>query len=118
MEVAKRYGIRSPYHANAIVRKAAQPLSETMEINALCLGSDVAIITGSEMFDTISIKTEEASPFKMTATMGYCNAYRGYIPSKFGFEYTCYESDVAWFAPGIAEKMIETYTEMLKELKD
>ena len=118
LEVAKPYGIRSPYHANAIVRKATQPATETMEINALCLGPDVAIVTGSEMFDTISIKTEEGSPFKMTATMGYCNAYRGYIPSKFGFQYTCYESDVAWFAPGIAEKMIETYIEILKELKD
>ena len=118
MAVASRYGIRSPYHANAIVRKAAQKASETMEINAMSFGPDVAIVTGSEMFDTISMKTEEGSPFKMTATMGYCNAYRGYIPSKFGFEYTCYESDVAWFAPGIAEKMIETYIEMLKELKD
>ena len=112
------YGIRSPYHANAIVRKAAQAESDSMEINAMSFGPDVAIVTGSEMFDTISIKTEEGSPFPMTATMGYCNAYRGYIPSKFGFEYTCYESDVAWFAPGIAEKMIETYIEMLKELKD
>ncbi len=118
LEAAKPYGIRSPYHANAIVRKAGQPATDSMEINALCLGPEVAIVTGSEMFDTISIKTEEGSPFKMTATMGYCNAYRGYIPSKFGFEYTCYESDVAWFAPGIAEKMIETYIEMLKELKD
>ena len=118
MAVASRYGIRSPYHANAIVRKAAQKESETREINAMSFGPDVAIVTGSEMFDTISMKTEEGSPFKMTATMGYCNAYRGYIPSKFGFEYTCYESDVAWFAPGIAEKMIETYIEMLKELKD
>ena len=39
------------------------------------------------------------------------------MPSLYGFEYTCYESDVAWFAPGIAEKMIETYIEMLKEMK-
>ena len=118
VEFGRPYGIRSPYHANAIVAKAGRPASKTMEINALTLGPDVAIVTGSEMFDTISMKTEEGSPFKMTATMGYCNAYRGYIPSKFGFEYTCYESDVAWFAPGIAEKMIETYIEMLKELKD
>lgn len=117
-EVAAPYGIRSPYHANAIVAKAKRPATKTMEINALAIGPDVGIITGSEMFDTISIMTEQASPFAATVTMGYCNAYRGYIPSKFGFEYTCYESDVAWFAPGIAEKMIDTYVEMLKELKD
>lgn len=118
MEVARPYGIRSPYHANAIVSKSKRPASKTMEINALAVGPDVGIITGSEMFDTISIMTEIDSPFAATVTMGYCNAYRGYIPSKFGFEYTCYESDVAWFAPGIAEKMVETYLEMLKELKD
>lgn len=118
LEVARPYGIRSPYHANAIVNKSRRPASKTMELNAISIGPDVGIVTGSEMFDTISIMTEAESPYAATITMGYCNAYRGYIPSKFGFEYTCYESDVAWFAPGIAEKMVETYLEMLKELKE
>ena len=117
-EAGRPYGIRSPYHANAIVSKSKRPASKTMEINAMAFGPDVAIVTGSEMFDTISIVTEQQSVFAATVTMAYFNAYRGYIPSNFGFEYTCYESDVAWFAPGIAEKLIETYTDMLKELKD
>lgn len=114
---ASQWGIRSPYHANAIVAKASKPASMEMEINAIAIGPDVAIVTGTEMFDTISTATEAESPFAMTLTMGYCGAYRGYLPSLYGFEYTCYESDVAWFAPGTAELVVKTYLQMLEELK-
>ncbi len=117
VEMGRSWGIRSPYHANAIVAKASKPASMEMEINAIAIGPDVAIVTGTEMFDTISTATEEDSPFAMTVTMGYCNAYRGYLPSLYGFEYTCYESDVSWFAPGTAELVVKTYLQMLKELK-
>jgi len=118
MEIARPFGIRSPYHANAIISKAARPETREMELNAIALGPDIAIVTGSEMFDTVSMATEEASVFRATITMGYCNAYRGYIPSKYGFEYTCYESDVAMYAPGIAEQISDTYIQMLQELKN
>lgn len=117
VEMGKPWGIRSPYHANAVVAKAGRPASMEMEINAIAIGPDVAIVTGTEMFDTVSTATEADSPFAMTLTMGYCNAYRGYLPSLYGFEYTCYESDVAWFAPGTAELVVKTYLQMLKELK-
>lgn len=117
VEFASQWGIRSPYHANAIVAKASKPESMDMEVNVITLGPDVAIVTGTEMFDTISTATEADSPFAMTLTMGYCSAYRGYLPSLYGFEYTCYESDVAWFAPGTAELLVDTYLKTLKELR-
>jgi len=117
-EYGLQYGIRSPYHAGNIIKKASRGKTHEMELNAICLGPDVAIVTGSEMFDTISTATEADSPFATTITMGYCGAYRGYMPSKFGFEYTCYESDVAWYAPGIAEQIVENYLEMLHKLKE
>ena len=69
------------------------------------------------MKHTISVMVEEGSPYPQTLTLGYCNAYRGYIPSKFGYEYTCYESDATWFEPGIGEKIAEQFITMLKEMK-
>lgn len=118
MELARPHGIRSPYHANAIVSKSKRPETMELELNAIAIGPDVGFVTGSEMYDTVSMMTEEGSTFAATVTLGYCSAYRGYIPSKFGFEYTSYESDVAWFSPGIGEQIAESFIQMLNELKN
>ncbi len=110
-------GIRSPYQANAILKREELPEIYSLELNAITLG-DVAIVTApNELFDTLSVYVEDHAPFGKVLTFGYCNDYRGYIPSKFGFEYTCYESDCCRFCPGIGEKIRDTFLEMLREMK-
>ncbi len=112
------FGFRSPYKATATLRRYDAPQTKTLELNALCLGPDVGLVTApNELFDTISVMTEEGSPYPMTFTLGYCGAYMGYIPSKLGYEYTCYESDATWFVPGIGEEIAENFIRMLKEIK-
>lgn len=118
VEAGMPYGFRSPYKATATVRRYNAQKTWDLELNAICLGPDVGIVTApNELFDTLSVMTEEASSFPSTITMGYCNAYRGYIPSQYGYEYSCYESDATWFAPGIGEQIVENFVEMLNELK-
>lgn len=113
------YGFRSPYKATATVRRYNAEKTLDLELNAICLGPDVGIATApNELFDTISVMTEEGSKFPATLTFGYCGAYRGYIPSKFGYEYTCYESDATWFVPGIGEQIAENLIEMLNSLHE
>ena len=117
-EVAAPLGIRSPYKATAIVRRYNGPQELDLELNTITIGEELAFITApNELFDTISVMVEEGSPYGQTLTLGYCNAYRGYIPSKFGYEYTCYESDATWFEPGIGEQIAEQFISMLKEMK-
>lgn len=112
------YGFRSPYKATATVRRFNGPKTLDLELNAVCIGPDVGLVTApNELFDTISVMTEEGSPFAATFTLGYCGTYRGYIPSKFGYEYTCYESDATWYVPGIGEDIVDCFVRMLKELK-
>lgn len=117
-EVAEPLGIRSPYKATAIVRRFNGPKELDLELNTITVGDQLAFITApNELFDTISEMVEAASPYPYTLTLGYCNAYRGYIPSKLGYEYTCYESDATWFEPGMGEIIAETFTKMLKEMR-
>ena len=84
-EVAAPLGIRSPYKATAICRRYNGPQELDLELNTITVGEELAFITApNELFDTISVMVEEGSPYAQTLTLGYCNAYRGYIPSKFG----------------------------------
>lgn len=118
-EVAAPLGIRSPYKATSILRRFSKPQEEPLELNTITVGEELAFATApNELFDTISVLVEEGSPYPYTLTLGYCNAYRGYIPSKLGYEYTCYESDATWFEAGIGELIAEKLTTMLKEMKD
>lgn len=117
-EVAAPLGIRSPYKATAIVRRFNGPKELDLELNTITVGDQLAFVTApNELFDTISVMVEEGSVYPHTLTLGYCNAYRGYIPSKLGYEYTCYESDATWFEPGIGEQIAHKLTSMLKEMR-
>jgi len=68
-------------------------------------------------FDTLSVYVEEHAPFKKVLTFGYANNAQGYIPSAYGFQYSCYESDCCYFLPGIGEKIRDTHLQMLNKLK-
>ena len=110
------YGIRTPYHANAIIGRAGAPQTVDLELNAISLGPDVGIVTvPNELFDTLAVMVEEASDFPLTMTFGYCGAYRGYIPSMLAYEHTCYESDCGKYAPGIGEQIAQNLIDMLKQ---
>ncbi len=111
-------GIRSPYQANAMLNRAKLPDTCPIELNAITLG-DLAIVTApNELFDTLSVYVEDHAPYGKVLTFGYSNDMQGYIPSKFGFEYTCYESDCCKFLPGIGETIRDTFLELLNDLKN
>lgn len=114
IEEGKPYGIRSPYHANAIVRRAGLEATGTLEIVAVSIGDSFSFtMSPNELFDDLTEYMEEHSPYKYTLFFGYANGYIGYIPTAYGFEYTCYESDVCWFEPGCGEVIRDTMLELL-----
>lgn len=111
------YGIRSPYHANAIARNVKLPETEQIQVNVLSIGKSVGITAGAaELFDRNSMAIEEASPFQVTLCLGYTNDSVGYIPADYVWEYTSYETDTTRFERGTAELIQEAMKNMLNEL--
>lgn len=114
--VGKPHGIRSPYHANAIVRNSQQGATRTMELNAVSIGSVAFVTAGYEMFAANGMYIKENSPYDMTFVVGYSNEHNNYIPASYVFEYDAYEVDNNYFEKGTAEMLAEKFVSMLETL--
>lgn len=116
-EAGKPYGIRSRFHASAIISNMKRDSNQPRELNAILLGKDVSLVTApNELFDTNSVWLEENAPTKYTLTLGYTNGHYGYIPSAYAWEYTCYETDITYLVQGTAEQYQECFLEMIEEM--
>lgn len=114
-------GIHSPYHAGALLANLKRTKEEDgwMILNAVTLGQELAFVTfPGEMYDAISVRMEDGSPFATTLMLGYCYHHIGYLPSAVAYKYGSYEVDVTRMAPGTGETVADTYISMLKELKN
>ncbi len=119
VEVGVPGGIRSPYHAIAIHNNANFTAEDgKMILNAVAIGDEFAFTTfPGELYDSVSARMEDNSPFATTMMLGYCYHHVGYLPSAVGYKYTSYETDITRFAPGTGEIMADTQVEMLRSIK-
>lgn len=120
VEKAAPYGLHGPYHASATVANYSRTDEEDgkLILNAVAIGDHFAFVTyPGEMFDSISVRIEENSPFAHTLLLGYCYHHAGYLPSSVAYKYGSYEVDVTRFQCGMGETIADTYNQMLKELK-
>ncbi len=121
MEYGESYGIHSVYHASATVanHSRTKEVDGKMLLTAVSVGDDFAFVTfPGEAYDTISVRTEEGSPYGMTMFIGYCNHHIGYIPNDQAFSYGCYETDITRFVQGTDSVVVDQYIAMLEELKN
>lgn len=113
-ELGKKYNFSSVYQARAIRDRAKMGEHIEMETNAFRVGG-VGFTTGTyEMFAESGMQVKEGSPYEFTFLL---TGNSGYIPSKRGFTQRCYEADTGFYAPGTAEKLVDNYIEMLKEIQ-
>ena len=106
-------GIRSPYHAGAIITRAALGQSDQLEMNVVSFGDVAFAVACYEMFTQNGLHIKEASPYKMTFIMGYANSHMGYMPSEDVFTYESYERDTTHYVQGTAEELAEVLLTML-----
>ena len=114
--LANEYGINSPYHAGAIISKAGNPKTYTMEIYAASVGDFGIAVAPFEMFDENGKFIKENSPFAETFVLELCNGSNGYIPSEEGYRIRCYEANTGKFAPGAGEAVASEYVKLLEQL--
>ena len=113
-----QYGLKlnSAYHAQAIVSRSSMANSKSFPIRAFSFGDVGLVAFPGEQFDTNGKFIKENSPFKMTIVATKANGENGYFPSQFAFD-VCggYECDTTKYVPGTAERLADTYVEMLTE---
>ena len=110
----KQYGFSSVYQARAIRDRAKMDKTMTLEINAFRVGG-IGFTTGTyEMFSESGIAIKKASPYAYTMVL---TGNSSYIPSDRAFNHRCYEADTGFYARGTAEKLVDKYLEMLKEIQ-
>ena len=112
----QQYGINGPYHANAIVSKAAKGKSDSFEIFAVSFGDVGFACAPYEMFDTNGTFIKENSPFPVTFVAECANGANGYFPSELAWDNNGYEVDTCKYMKGTAEKLADRYVAMLESL--
>lgn len=115
-EMGAPYGINSPYHAQSIIAKVDMPEYLDMDISAARVGGIGFAFLPYEPFDTNGMFIKDNSPFEMTFVLGYANGYYNYVPSKLGFDYSCYERNQCKHAPGTAEEVSQVLVDALKDM--
>ena len=120
-ERALPLGIHSQFHAGAIWWNSVRTKEKDgwIILNAVCLGDSFAFVTfPGEMYDSVSVRMEENSPFYTTMMLGYCYHHLGYLPSAAAYKYGAYEVDITRFSPGTGEMVADTQVQLLKDLKN
>lgn len=110
------YGINSPYHAEAIIKKKDMPQTMDVEMYAFSIGEVAFVAAPYDMFDENGKYIKDNSPFKMTFVTTYCNDHVGFIASNEGFDSDSFEANIGYFVKGTGEILAEEYVKMLKQL--
>lgn len=114
-----QYGFTSVYHAGAVVSKYNLGATKDIEINAFSIGDTLGFYTApGELWNTISVTMEDASPFDKTFTVGYCNGDDKYFLYGAALTYDNYEGYYSRFVGTTAQDMINYWTAALKRLQD
>ena len=90
---------------------------KTVSVCGLSLGDICMVGIPGEGFCDIGRQIRENSPFQMQLTLGICNGYEGYFPMKDAYDEGGYEARSSNFKAGVAERLIETGTELMNSLK-
>lgn len=119
-DVARAYavahGMTSQHHARAITQRVSRPATGTYELDAIRIGGMAFVTAPYEMFSSSGRYIKDNSPIDMTMVFSCSNMYGAYFPTQAAFEYGCYESWTAYYAPGCAEATAAKFVEMLESI--
>ena len=115
--MAQAHGFNIPYAAQSVLIRAELGESVDMELNTVSMGELALAATPCEMFDSCGAQVRDSSPFATTMIVSLCNGYYDNFPTRYAFEYGCYEADSCRFEKGSAEQMADEMSDMLRALK-
>lgn len=87
-----------------------------LDLYAISIGDVAFLGSPNELFDNTGVQIKEASPYKQTFILNYCNGRGNYVPSEPAFTNGCYEKYMGYFVKDTAAELVTVYTSMLEEL--
>ena len=111
-------GFSSVYEVTSILNRSGAPEDRNMDIYTMAVGDVSLVFAPYEMFGTQGVYIKENSPYPMTFIITCCEADGGYMPSELGWELGTYESQISRFERGTAEKLAETYVDILTTMRN
>ncbi len=120
-EKLEELGYQSTYHINNVITRHSYT-DKIIPLNACSLGNSLAFYTApGELWDTVSMELEEASPFDMTLCLGYSQDYYNYFvydPNNGGqLSYESYEgNNYRFVAPNTINDMIAYWKSALSAM--
>ena len=110
-------GANSIYAVNGIVARSTRGTEEDMTVFAFRVGDLGFACAPYEMFGSSGMHIKEWAPYAMTFVVSCCNDAKAYLASELAFNHGSYEVDTRRYPKGAAERLAETFVDMLKELK-
>ena len=111
--LGKTYGFTSSYQSRDIRIRAEMAETTPVVLNAFRIGDMGFITSPNEVFSTVGIHVRLHGPFENTFII---TGNSRYLPCMAAYEYRSYESDTGLFAKGTAEKVADTFVDMLEEI--
>jgi hypothetical protein len=88
------------------------------EVQVIALGDELAWVGfPGEMFVELGLALKQASPFRYTLIHTLANGSIGYVPNRKGYPHGAYEATASRCAPGSGERLVETATQLLIDVK-
>ena len=109
--------MNGPFEADWIGRRSKLADTKTMTIRALAVGDLGFVSAPYEMFGEQGKYIKDNSPFATTVVMTCGEGDNSYVSNIAGFEYNCYESQVCYYARGVAEQAAKDFVDLLTQLK-
>lgn len=103
--------------AERMIRCSLGPETDALPVSAVRIGPAVFVGLPGEPFNGIGLGLKENSPFRVTLPCCLTNGGQGYFPMYECYAEGGYEAGSSNFAAGVAERLIETGTELMNALK-
>ncbi|NLD88203.1 MAG: hypothetical protein GX633_08110 [Clostridiales bacterium] len=105
--------------AQALAYIRGEQMPDIYELYLTCVGIGDLVFAGlpGEPFTVIGRGVKAGSLFKYTVPCCCANGYEGYFPVRSALEEGGYEAISCRYKPGVAESLIETSVELIKEIR-
>lgn len=114
---AREQGLSSVYHAEAVSARPSRPAKKPIELNAIGVGGFGFVTAPYRMFSSNGRYVKDNSPFALTMVFTEANEAWPNIASQEAYDYGSMESDSAYYAEGMAERIAEIFVDLLELVK-